>query len=438
MSLLTASIFIFSLVLIITLMQYGTLAFFLYRLRNKEWNDPQVPYTPKTALILTLRGVDPFLEENIERSLHLDYPDYTVFLVVDDVTDPALKVAQSVLERHAHSVPGIGIEIVVVTEHSDTCSLKCNSLVHTILKLDASYEVIVTLDSDVHVHPQWLRQLVEPLSDPRFAAACGQRWYVPEHLTWGSQVRYLWNAAVIVQMVLQRMAWGGSLSIRREVFTQGGQTEVWKHSLSDDVTLFRGLRQIGKKITFVPDLVMVNREICSLNAFYPWMKRQLLMGKLYHPLWNMVIAQSFFLTVPLLVSLGLLVTGVIFGPWHTVAFSAAALGVYSLGVLLALLWMENGVRKKLRERPEQVPPCTMEFILKTLLGIPLTQIVYSLGIIGVYLLRRISWRGVWYTLEPRGMSHMEKYIPYAQCVTTSANVPSKEDGEHGKPNSILN
>ncbi|MDR0704344.1 MAG: glycosyltransferase family 2 protein, partial [Planctomycetaceae bacterium] len=191
--LLTISVVLFFTIIIIDIVHYGALYLFLKGIRRNEWTTPSGEFVPKTMVLLTLRGVDPFLKRCLEGLLTQNYPNYAVRLIFDHPEDSALQVAKEIVETcHADNV-----EFIIVDEHFETCTLKCNSLYHAVATLDSSYEVIVILDADTNPHPDWLRQLVEPLSDSRFAAATGQRWYIPVTSNPGSLVRYLWNAAAV-------------------------------------------------------------------------------------------------------------------------------------------------------------------------------------------------------------------------------------------------
>src|ERR1051326_6904955 len=54
---------------------------------------------PKTAVILSLRGPDPFLPAAIDALMKQDYPDYDVYIVVDDRDDPAWQVAEDAVAK---------------------------------------------------------------------------------------------------------------------------------------------------------------------------------------------------------------------------------------------------------------------------------------------------------------------------------------------------
>ena len=169
------SITLFIVVLAIVLVHYISMYCFLYKMKHKGWTEPKEPFEPKVAVLLGLRGADPFLKYCIQGLLQQNYSDYTVFFIVDSPSDPALPIVTEILDQEKVKSPGCKYEVVVVDEHRDSCALKCNSLVHIIEKLDESFQVVAILDADTRPFPTWLRQLVEPLSDPRFAATSGLR-----------------------------------------------------------------------------------------------------------------------------------------------------------------------------------------------------------------------------------------------------------------------
>src|SRR5689334_19360483 len=129
---------------------------------------------PKAAIILAIRGLDPSLERNIRALLAQLYPDYKLFVVVDHVEDPAWQIVEKIREE----IPG-RIQVSVLKERPGTCSLKCSAMAQAIDELDASYEVVAFSDGDVLAHQTWLRELVEPLADPKVGASTGNRWYLP-------------------------------------------------------------------------------------------------------------------------------------------------------------------------------------------------------------------------------------------------------------------
>ena len=413
---LTSLIFstsLFILVLIIVLAHYVILYSFLYKMRHKGWAEPEEPYEPKAAVLLALRGADPFLKYCIQGLLHQNYPNYTIFFMVDSASDPALPVVKDILAQETSISPGCKSEIVIVDEHFDSCALKCNSLVHVIEKLDESFQVVAILDADTRPFPTWLRQLVEPLSDPRFAATSGLRWYVPDQTNWGSLVRMNWNVAAVCQMVLSRIPWGGSFALRREVFFEGGLLERWKHTLTDDVPTYPVVKAMGAKTMVTPSLLMVNREFCRLASFYPWVKRQLLLAKLYHPNWRLVVGQAFSIFMLPAVAFVLAILGLCLQDWTLFGWNLATFLLYVLGVLGADIIIDGSVRRYLRENGENIPRQTLGGIVKSAISIVLTQFVYMSAICGVFRMKKTVWRGITYHVTPPDTIKMEKFIPYS-------------------------
>ena len=417
----TIAFYIFVTIIIVDVVHYGALFLFLRGISRREWKTPEEPFTPKTAVVLTLRGADPFLHRCVEGLLQQDYPNYTVFLVVDNADDPALPVVRNIVEKLQAS----NVEIIVVDEHFSTCTLKCNSLIRAVEALDESYEVVAILDADTNPHPSWLRCLVEPLSDTRFGAATGQRWYMPEKDSFGSLVRYLWNAAAVVQLYLYRIAWGGSLALRRNLFTEGNLLEHWRKAFTDEAAITTALNACGTRTAFVPSLFMVNREICTLSSFHRWVKRQLLCAKIHHPAWNAVVGQAVLITIPLVTAFFLLLFSLVVGNYSAAAWSLASLVAYWGGVFCTLPIMERGIRNKLRERGESIKPWTFGTLWRTLAAIPLTQAVYTSALFWLHFMKRVEWRGVWYEIGNDKTVRLVEYVPYAKI--KSGEVPQTDE-----------
>ena len=234
---------------------------FLWVLWHFRRRLPDSRYCPRAAIILCLRGRDPFLEMCLESILKQDYPDYQLRIVIDSRQDPAWQVAQSLADRYGAE----RVCIEALEERHGTCSLKCSAVVQALERLDESFQVAALVDADTLTHPSWLRELVAPLRDERVAVTTGNRWYMPATGSWGAMVRYLWNAAAVVQMFWDGVCWGGTLAIKRGIFVKGDLLDRWRHALCEDTMLFRWLGKRGMRVKFVPSLMIVNREDCGLG-----------------------------------------------------------------------------------------------------------------------------------------------------------------------------
>ena len=415
---------LFLFIFVIVMIHWIALGLFLYRIRRKEWRELKEVYCPKVAVILALRGGDPFLRRCLEGLLSQDYAHYAVRIVVDHPNDPALQTVQEVLDEHAMASAGTkDVELLIAHRHRDTCALKCNSLLEAVEQLDVDTEIIVTLDADTNPYPTWLAELVEPLSDDRFVAASGMRWYFPPKSNAGTLVRYLWNAAAFVQMFFYKIPWGGSLAIRRELFSQYSLAERWEHALTDDVSLFSIAKQSGKRIAYVPSVLMGNRETCRLPSFFYWVRRQMLYVKLYHPSWFAVLGQCLLISMPQIILIALMVGTLATGKWHEFSLLAGTFMFYWLAVLGTLYPMETAIRRLMKRTntvPER-PPWGM--IVAMILAVPLTQAVYTAAVVSLFGLKKVEWRGVWYDINKDKTVQLIEYIPYAE-VKNEATPPT--------------
>ncbi len=363
---------------------------------------------PKAAVLLSVRGNDPFLGDCVASLLRQDYPTFDIRIVVDHETDPSWRVIQDIVTRMNPS----NVTISVLGEKFGTCTLKPNSLLQALSQLDDSYEVIAILDSDAVTHPTWLKELVAPLQDETIGVASGNRWYMPQRATIGSLVRYTWNAAAVVQMYFGHFTWGGSVAIRGSVVRNSKLQDRWRHSIAEDTAIYGEVRASGMKAAFVPSLMIVNRESCGLLEFFAWMKRQLLVGRLQHAGWHMVFWHAAITSLLLTASVVLLVAAVATANRPAVIWMGAGLVAYTVLQTSLLFVLEAGVRKTARDRNQPTNWMTLATLGKLAIALPLTQILYSAAIPTIRFMRDVSWRGVKYRIEGPWNIRLISYKPF--------------------------
>ncbi|MGL6194892.1 MAG: hypothetical protein ACRC2T_08735, partial [Thermoguttaceae bacterium] len=279
-------------------------------------------------------------------------------------------------------------------------------------------------DADVIPHETWLREIVEPLSDSRFMVSTGHRWYIPQNDNLGSLVRYLWNTAALVQLFFARMPWGGSRALRRTLFLDGRLSEYWRKAISDDMSLSNCVRDNNGITTFVPTLLMPNRETCSLKLFHSWVQRQLLCAKLYNPMWSIVIIQAFALVLPIAIAALLLLVGLFDQKYLVVCLNFASIMLYWIGVFFTIPIIEFVVNRKLRNKGELTPQRSIKSTFKLLVAVPLTQFVYVKALVSLYFLSKVQWRGVWYEVKKNKVIEMVEYKPFLDTEQKSYDLDS--------------
>jgi cellulose synthase/poly-beta-1,6-N-acetylglucosamine synthase-like glycosyltransferase len=391
--------------------QAGMVARYVFVLRR--WQRPLLAdeLCPKAAVVLCLRGGDPFLRECLQALLHLDYPRYEVHVVIDHPDDPSRPVVDDVLRQE--QVPHVHVQ--TLTERRENCSLKCSSVVQAVSRLDDSFAIFAQTDADTIVHPTWLRELATALADDRVGAATGNRWYMPGDATWGTLVRMLWNSAAVISMYWYSIAWGGTLAVKLEALREGGLLERWRQAFCEDTMLLRQLRKLGLRVVFVPSLMMVNREGCDLGGYLRWGSRQLLTARLYHPAWPAVVSHGLLTFLMPAFALGLAVAAVGLGGWAAAAWAGAAFAAYQLACLLMLVAIEAGVRVVVRGRGEPVEWLTPGKAIKLPWALAVTQAVYPAVLLAAQFARNVQWRGVTYRIDGPWAIRLVEYRPYQEA-----------------------
>lgn len=367
------------------------------------------PACPKVAVILCLRGTDPFLSACIDAILRQDYPEYDLHIVVDSPHDPAWRLAEEAVKTH----PGRTIRLKTLKVRLPACSLKCSSLVQAVSELDDSVEVVALLDADTIAHRTWLRELVAPLADDHVAAATGNRWYAPAAVSWGSLIRRLWNTAAVVHMWMFRIPWGGTLALKLSVVRQSDLLERWARALCEDTMLYRVLRRQGRRVAFVPSLMMINREQCGTGDFFRWVRRQLLTTRLYHPAWGAIVAHGAGISAALGTGFVLLIAAAIAREARAVAWLTAGMASYWIIMAALLTTIEDGVRRNMQARNEPVTKMRLSDWPRTLIAMLLTQMVYTAALASTLFLRVVDWRGVRYRVDGPWKIRLLEYKPYA-------------------------
>ena len=123
--------------------------------RFAKQNDRQ----PPVSLLKPVHGAEVRLRENIESFFRQDYPDYEILFAADEESDAALEVIREVASRYPHIKCSI-----LVTGQPELPNPPAYSFSR--LSEVASYDILVTSDSDVEVAPNYLREVVAPMLDP--------------------------------------------------------------------------------------------------------------------------------------------------------------------------------------------------------------------------------------------------------------------------------
>ena len=115
---------------------------------------------PPVSLLKPVHGFEARLVDNIESFFRQDYPDYEILFAADEEDDAALGVIREIAARY----PKIRSRILVTGRPPWP-----NPPSYSFAKMAevAAHDILVTSDSDVEVSPNYLREVVPPMLDPK-------------------------------------------------------------------------------------------------------------------------------------------------------------------------------------------------------------------------------------------------------------------------------
>ncbi len=362
-----------------------------FRYARRERSAKRPNYTPKTAIIAPHYGWDDQTSENAKRLLNQDYAGgYEVFFVThakgetgyDESYPHLLEIAEGHPNAHTLLAPNI-------VDNSLPRSQKVQNLMTAIAAFSADVEIIAFVDADATIERDWLRLLVQPLQDENVGATVGARFYFPHTLNTASLVEAVW---INFQIALQgdhplAMVWGGSNAIRREAFDEGRVLQRWENATIEDHNLTHTVRDLKRKIHFVPDCIAVTHtEKRTWKQIIEFTNRQIVMT------FRMGLKAQWWGTLLILLPKALLVLG-----------SIPFMIFYSERFLLVLLvpFIEiQSFRIFSRNLPRWLrdTPKIRETLRTAALVVPIAMFLAGLNAVYALFQNKIVWGGVRYEI----------------------------------------
>ncbi|MFZ5470339.1 MAG: glycosyltransferase [Myxococcota bacterium] len=339
----------------------------LFILRHRRLPDP--PRWPSFSILKPLCGLDDELKENLESHLALDYPgEYEVLLGVRSEKDAAYPLARDFAAAHPDKVR------LCVQQGEPGHNPKVNQLIT--LTRAAKHELIALTDSNVRVHPEYLKEHARVLADPRLGLSShvfigvGEKKLgaVLDNLTLASYCATS-IAAGSVAMRLDQIV-GKSLGLRREVLAQVGGWHEVKDLLAEDQQLGVALRRMGLRTALCPTPVQNVQINQPLSHFW---------GR--HTRWAMIRFRVLIpgvLLEPIMNSSVLALAGALVAWRHPGAWAfAAGMAFFSIVYAQTVAVIARGYG----------------FSWRHLLLVPLRDVLFFLTWVRGATMRWVTWRG---------------------------------------------
>ncbi len=378
----------------------------LYLAMRKRPIEGLQEFTPLANVVLCLRGRDPTLERCLEAILNQDYPNYELHTVFDSLQDPAFPVVEEFRKQSK-----ISIRIHVIPEFSGQCGMKCEALITAMSNLHPDCKVVALIDADSIAARNWLTEIVRPLQNPEVGVVTGDRWFEPGK-DLASISRAVWNAAAIVQMNLYRIAWGGSMAMRRETIDQLGILNVWRKTFCEDTVLVDLFRTRNLKVVRPRLAVVFNNESIAWKNLHFWIARQLLTVRLHNRMWPFVFGHGLLVGLTVVLCFGLLLVDIATNRLVMSASVGATLLFAELlnFLLLALVAKEN--LAVLFSNGQLEPPSSIRRdCWRWLWALPVTQLVHFLSTLRAFRMKHVIWRGIEYRVT-KNRVELLNYRPF--------------------------
>jgi ceramide glucosyltransferase len=358
---------------------------------SKAERERYLPTRPSVALIIPCKGLDNGFRANIRSFLSQDYDNYRVFFVVGDTCDPAYEELHAIVE--ATRAPPTQ---VLVAGPCTSCSQKLHNLLCAIEHLPEDTEIVAFADSDARVHSDWLTRLIWPLRKPQCGVTTGYRWFVPTRNNPATLVLSSLNAAVAQLLGNSgfNRAWGGSMAMRLGDFRRLNLPQIWRKTLTDDLSVSGAVTKAGMKVTFVPSCLAASHETTTWPRLFEFARRQFLITRVYSPgAWWLGLASSI---------------GSVLGLWSLAALAihawrsgaerwqlyAAAATIFFAGQVLRAIFRQATAFRLLPEHTTQLKAAAIADILGCWIWSPLLLVLMLSSALG----RTITWRGIRYRL----------------------------------------
>lgn len=208
---------------------------------------PDRSFSPPISILKPLKGLDDNMFGNLESLCIQDYPCYEIILSLQDIDDPAHKVAVQIKEKYPEK------DITVLVQR---CSAGLNPKVNNLIPAYgiATYEYILASDSNVMVDKNYLKEIMKYMKDPHVGLVSnimqgvGGRSVgsILDNIHLNSFV--LGGVCFLDRFFKSPWTFGGSMLMRKKDLDSIGGFLAVKDVLAEDIIINKKTQKIGKKV----------------------------------------------------------------------------------------------------------------------------------------------------------------------------------------------
>ena len=211
-------------------------------------------HTPPVSILKPVKGVDGDSFENFASFCRQDYPEFQIVFAAASPEDPVIPVIEALMA----AFPQVDIDLVVDGSIHGANYKVCN-LMHA--RARAKYPLLIVCDSDIHVSPEYLREVCAPFADPTVGLVTSL-YRTSGVAVVGCAIEALGFSCEMVPNVMAAVkleglsfALGASMALRESALTRIGGFEALVDYLADDYQLGNMIHRAGFRLELSPHFV---------------------------------------------------------------------------------------------------------------------------------------------------------------------------------------
>jgi len=241
-----------TIVLILALL--GVIEFRRIAAREEKTHATLPARMPPVSVLKPMHGNEARIKENIESFFRQNYGEYEILFAADEPDDSALPIIREISARYPH-IPSR----ILITGQPPWPNAP-NYCFHRLTEI-AAHDILVTSDSDVEVGPNYLRDVVAPLLDPKVGAvtcifrgkSAGGIWSALDAI--GMSVEF--TAGVLIANLLEGMKFGlgPTIALRKDSIGKIGGYAAVREYLSNDFVVGNFIHKAGFRVVLSSHVV---------------------------------------------------------------------------------------------------------------------------------------------------------------------------------------
>ncbi len=223
---------------------------------------------PPISVLKPLHGDEPMLEEALLGFITQDYPTLQIVFGVQSAADPAIAVVQKLKRRF----PDRDLQLVInPTPHGP--NRKVGNLINMLPH--AVHDLLVISDSDIHVAPDYLRQVAASFTSNQAVGLVTTLYHgipasrsLTRRLAAG-QINHNFMPGVLLSRLLGRQdCLGSTMALHRDTLDAIGGLPMLSAHVADDSVLGKLVRGQGRTIAIAPSLTATTNGESSASALF--------------------------------------------------------------------------------------------------------------------------------------------------------------------------